>query len=58
MLGVGALVASWVGYGAYTYHGAEPLGWRLPLGIQMVPAVPLLFCIMLFPESPRWLALV
>jgi len=58
MLGIGALVASWVGYGGYTHHGNSPLGWRLPLAIQIVPALPLAACILLFPESPRWLALV
>lgn len=29
--------------------------WRLPLGLQLMPAVPLAFGILLFPESPRWL---
>lgn len=29
--------------------------WRVPLGIQILPAVVLALLILLFPESPRWL---
>jgi hypothetical protein len=29
--------------------------WRIPLGIQIIPAVVLACLILLFPESPRWL---
>lgn len=46
--------ASFVGgQDAQTYSTAV---FRIPWGIQMVPAI-LLFCAMIFlPESPRWLA--
>ncbi|RYP37117.1 hypothetical protein DL767_003071 [Monosporascus sp. MG133] len=54
MLGIGALVASWVTFGCYTNLTNEGQ-WRIPLGIQNVPAVVLAALIMLFPESPRWL---
>ncbi|KAJ5684669.1 uncharacterized protein N7477_001014 [Penicillium maclennaniae] len=56
MLGVGALCASWIGYG--TYIGFSPTNsaqWQLPLGIQIIPAVILGLLIGVFPESPRWL---
>jgi len=54
MLGVGALCASWIGYGCFhAYSG--PLGWRIPLGIQVIPAGLLGLLIFFFPESPRWL---
>lgn len=56
MLGIGALIASWVSYG--TYIGFSPTDngqWRTPLGIQIIPAVFLAALIMIFPESPRWL---
>lgn len=53
-LGIGAFVASWVGYGCFTglHTNAQ---WRLPLGLQILPSVPLAVFIMFFPESPRWL---
>lgn len=76
MLGIGAIIATWVGYGCVKNHYAgkdlhwtdrlslsakirplpEPLAWRLPLGLQLLPCIPLMLCIPLFPESPRWLA--
>ncbi|KAH6871714.1 general substrate transporter [Thelonectria olida] len=56
MLGVGALIASAVGYGCYTGIGDDNSGqWRIPLGLQNIPAVVLAALILLFPESPRWL---
>jgi hypothetical protein len=40
MLGIGAFVAGWVSYG--TYIGLHTTAqWRLPLGLQMVPAIGL-----------------
>lgn len=58
MLGVGALVASWVAYATYTYLPATDSGqWRISLGIQVVPAVFLALLIMFFPESPRYVAI-
>ena len=52
MLGIGAFVAGWISYG--TYVGLKTtIQWRLPLGLQMVPAVVLAALIFLFPESPR-----
>ncbi|KAE9394578.1 general substrate transporter [Gymnopus androsaceus JB14] len=30
--------------------------WRVPLGIQIIPALPLVAFMLLLPESPRWLA--
>ncbi|KAJ2895530.1 hypothetical protein MKZ38_006380 [Zalerion maritima] len=53
MLGIGALVAGWLSYGTFHLEGSAQ--FRIPLGIQMVPAVVLALLIFLFPESPRWL---
>ncbi|KFY28382.1 hypothetical protein V491_00490 [Pseudogymnoascus sp. VKM F-3775] len=54
MLGIGSLIAGWVSYG--TYIGLSNEGqWRIPLGLQIVPAIFLGALIFLFPESPRWL---
>ncbi|KAI3332904.1 MFS sugar transporter-like protein [Ustulina deusta] len=54
MLGVGALVAGWTTYGCYTTLKNDAQ-WRIPLGIQIIPAAILAALILLFPESPRWL---
>ncbi|KAF8589970.1 general substrate transporter [Ramaria rubella] len=56
MLGIGAFVASWVTFGTSAGLKGTPAEWRVPLGIQMIPALPLLTLILLLPESPRWLA--
>ncbi|KAJ7720089.1 general substrate transporter [Mycena maculata] len=56
MLGIGAFTASWVTYGCSAGLKGHPAQWRLPLGIQIIPALPLITFILLLPESPRWLA--
>ncbi|TBU22400.1 general substrate transporter [Dichomitus squalens] len=56
MLGIGALIASFIGYGSYHGLGGQAQ-WRLPLAIQLTPAIPLAFFILLLPESPRYLAM-
>ncbi|KAK9454983.1 general substrate transporter [Dipodascopsis uninucleata] len=53
-LGIGALCASWIGYGCYLGF-SNNRQWRIPLGIQIVPAAILGSLIFMFPESPRWL---
>ncbi|KEP53333.1 MFS sugar transporter [Rhizoctonia solani 123E] len=56
-LGIGAFIASFIGYGCYNrLHGTQAQ-WRLPLGLQLFPAIPLALLIHAFPESPRWLAM-
>ncbi|KAJ7097090.1 hypothetical protein B0H15DRAFT_31565 [Mycena belliarum] len=56
MLGIGAFTASWVTYGCSAGLKHQPSEWRIPLGIQIIPALPLISFILLLPESPRWLA--
>nr|GAT43894.1 predicted protein [Mycena chlorophos] len=56
MLGIGAFVASWVTYACTARLAGKPAEWRLPLGIQIIPAIPLFSFILFLPESPRWLA--
>ena len=53
MLGVGALVAAWVSWGTYINIKGSSAQWRIPLGLQIIPAVVLGALIFLFPESPR-----
>lgn len=36
-------------------HFATSEQWRIPLGLQIIPAAILALLILLFPESPRWL---
>ncbi|EKD17056.1 uncharacterized protein L3040_000416 [Drepanopeziza brunnea f. sp. 'multigermtubi'] len=54
MLGLGSFGAGWISYG--TYVGlSNQAQWRLPLAIQILPAIVLGALIFMFPESPRWL---
>jgi len=53
MLGVGALVAAWISWATYVHVKTNSAQWRVPLGLQIVPAVFLGALIFLFPESPR-----
>lgn len=50
---------SWVVYTTLgtttTLDSSDNNQWRIPLGIQLIPAGLLGSLIMLFPESPRWL---
>jgi len=40
MLGIGALVAAWGSWGTFNgFAATDNAQWRLPLGIQLVPAV-------------------
>ncbi|KAJ7167000.1 general substrate transporter [Mycena filopes] len=56
MLGIGAFTASWITYGCSAGLSGHAAEWRLPLGIQIIPALPLISFMLLLPESPRWLA--
>jgi MFS family permease len=53
MLGIGAFVAGWVSYGTYVGIKTSTAQWRVPLAIQLLPAIVLGALIFMFPESPR-----
>lgn len=53
MLGIGAFMAAWITYGTFINMKGSDTQWRLPLGLQLVPAIALASLIWLFPESPR-----
>ncbi|KAI0067207.1 general substrate transporter [Artomyces pyxidatus] len=53
MIGIGFIVANWVGYGSQYLSGNTQ--WRLPLALQMLPAFLLFVGIHFLPFSPRWL---
>jgi len=53
MISIGYALANWVGvFGSFAAGNAA---WRIPLGIQCVPAVVLIIGLFWLPESPRWL---
>ncbi|KAF9442102.1 general substrate transporter [Macrolepiota fuliginosa MF-IS2] len=53
MIGIGFIVANWVGYGSQFID--SDVSWRMPLGLQLLPAGLLLVGIQFLPNSPRWL---
>ncbi|KAL7419267.1 hypothetical protein Q5752_006104 [Cryptotrichosporon argae] len=57
-LGVGSFIAGWIGYGLTKNNYGSVAQWRIPLGLQITPAIPLLLLTFLLPESPRWLCIV
>ncbi len=54
MIGIGFMIANWVGYGCS--YASGQFQWRFPLAIQIPFGVILFFGMFWLPESPRWLA--
>jgi len=57
----GILIMYYISYacsfiGGKTSSTYSTAAWRIPWGLQMLPAIFLFFMMMLVPESPRWLA--
>ena len=50
----GILIMFYISYG--TSHLSGTGAWRVPWGLQIIPAIVLLVGLMFTPESPRWLA--
>ncbi|KAJ5372458.1 hypothetical protein N7517_004464 [Penicillium concentricum] len=50
----GVLIMFYISYGSSFLTG--PVAFRLPWGLQMIPAIFLFFGLLFTPESPRWLA--
>ncbi|KAL1410519.1 hypothetical protein Q8F55_004532 [Vanrija albida] len=58
----GIMISYWIAYGTAfiggtTYPGQSSAAWRVPLGIQILPALVLAIGIRFLPFSPRWLML-
>ena len=53
-LNFGITIVYWIDY-AFSNH-ASSYAWRIPVILQCVFLVPMLFIISILPESPRWLA--
>lgn len=57
------MVSYWIGYGTNyiggtTYPQQSSAAWRIPLALQLVPAIVLCIGSWFLPYSPRWLMLV
>ncbi|CEL06513.1 hypothetical protein ASPCAL09689 [Aspergillus calidoustus] len=50
----GILIMFYISYGSSFLSGSA--AWRLPWGLQMIPAIFLFVALFYLPESPRWLA--
>jgi MFS family permease len=55
MIGVGFIVSTWVGYGSAHVPETSSFSWRFPLAFQNVPCFIVIFGLLFFPESPRYL---
>ncbi|PYH63702.1 putative galactose transporter [Aspergillus vadensis CBS 113365] len=60
---LGIMVSYWIGYGTNyiggtTYPQQPSAAWRIPLALQLVPAIVLCIGSWFLPYSPRWLMLV
>lgn len=55
----GIMISFWIDYGTNYIGGTgatqSPAAWRLPIAMQLIPAMILGFGIMFMPFSPRWL---
>ncbi|KAJ1664583.1 hypothetical protein IW140_005017 [Coemansia sp. RSA 1813] len=49
----GLLVAFWIDYGCHFIK--SDASWRIPIGLQIVPAIILFISMLFLPFSPRWL---
>ncbi|OQE26626.1 hypothetical protein PENSTE_c005G02485 [Penicillium steckii] len=59
----GIMISYWIGYGTNyvggtTYPQQSSAAWRIPLAIQLIPAIVLCIGSWLLPYSPRWPMLV
>ena len=48
------MIMFYICYGCSFIHGTA--AFRVPWGLQMIPAIVLFFGCLILPESPRWLA--
>ena len=53
-LNFGIFFTYWIDY-AFSSH-TESFAWRVPVILQCIFLIPMLFLILIIPETPRWLA--
>ena len=52
----GSMIGFWINYGInQNMSVTSATSWRLPMAVQLIPAVPLFVCGFLLHESPLWL---
>ncbi|KAI4854843.1 general substrate transporter [Aureobasidium sp. EXF-8846] len=54
LITAGVVLSYWLNYGLY-YYNASSFQWRFPVAFQAFFGIILIFGILAFPESPRWL---
>ncbi|KAJ7097192.1 general substrate transporter [Mycena belliarum] len=54
----GVMMSYWVNYGIGVHIAPGPKLWRIPFGIQIIPAGIMCLGLLTVKESPRWLASV
>ncbi|KAJ7181181.1 general substrate transporter [Mycena filopes] len=55
---VGVMMSYWVNYGISIHVKPGPKLWRIPFGVQLIPAGIMCIGLLTVKESPRWLASV
>ncbi|KAK2594970.1 hypothetical protein QQS21_007328 [Conoideocrella luteorostrata] len=53
---LGSTIAYWLNYGVERNLPSNSMQWRVPLGIQIIPAGTMILGLVTLKESPRWLA--
>ncbi len=53
LISIGYATSNW--FGVFCSYAAGYAAWRVPLGLQCLPAITLIIGLFWLPESPRWL---
>jgi sugar porter (SP) family MFS transporter len=56
MVAIGVMISYFVNFGIGLHIHDSPKIWRIPFGVQLVPAGIMSLGLLTVPESPRWLA--
>ncbi|KXT10568.1 hypothetical protein AC579_9168 [Pseudocercospora musae] len=54
-LNFGIMLVYWIDYAFGKVAGGPSYAWRVPVILQCIFLIPMLFIIMIIPETPRWL---
>lgn len=53
-LNFGIMMVYWIDYAFGQISGSHSYAWRIPVILQCVFLIPMLFIIMILPDTPRW----